>query len=202
VKDASGAPLRTCLREIISRYKPSVRLTPQQNILLGGIRERDRASIEASLRWFGVPLPSRLLPLVRDSLACPALPTCGLAITEAERVLPDLLGQIHAAQEAASIGREAVTVRVTGCSNGCARPYTSEIGIVGQSVELYTLYLGASHLGTRLGFVFADNVRASEIGLSLLPAFELYRRERTCGERFGDFCDRVGRDRLRAEVAG
>ncbi|HVX66971.1 MAG TPA: NADPH-dependent assimilatory sulfite reductase hemoprotein subunit [Bryobacteraceae bacterium] len=209
VKDVDAAPLRTCLREIIERYRPTVRLTPQQNILLGGIRERDRAAVEESLRSFGVPLPSSLLPLVRDALACPALPTCGLAITEAERALPGLLGQIHAAQEAASIGREALTVRVTGCPNGCARPYTSEIGIVGQSVELYTLYLGASHLGTRMGFAFADNVRAREIGQTLQPVFELYRRERSGGERFGDFCNRVGRDRLRevreaasAEVPG
>ncbi len=198
VKDDEKTPLRTCLREIIARYKPSVRLTPQQNILLGGIRERDRAAIEASLRWFGVEMPSRLLPIVRDALACPALPTCGLAITEAERAMPDLLGQIQSALEASSLDREPVVVRVTGCPNGCARPYTAEIGIVGQSVGLYSLYLGASHLGTRLGFAFTDNIRGHEIGLTLLPLFGLFRRERQPGERFGDFCNRIGRDALRA----
>jgi sulfite reductase (ferredoxin) len=109
-----------------------------------------------------------------------------------------MLGQIHSALETASLGREPVTVRVTGCPNGCARPYTAEIGIVGQSVDLYSLYLGASHMGTRLGFAFADNVRTREIGISLLPVFELYGREREPGERFGDFCQRQGRDALRA----
>ncbi|HEX8984694.1 MAG TPA: NADPH-dependent assimilatory sulfite reductase hemoprotein subunit, partial [Bryobacteraceae bacterium] len=209
VKDNDQMPLRTCLRELIARYRPAVRLTPQQNILLSGVRERDRAGIEASLREFGVPLPSRLLPLVRDSLACPALPTCGLALSEAERSLPDMLGQIHSALEVANLGREPVTIRVTGCPNGCARPFTAEIGIVGQSVDMYSLYLGASHMGTRLGFSFADNIRTREIGVSLLPVFELYGRERQPGERFGDFCQRQGRDALRAvwqasrvEVAG
>ncbi len=209
IKDTDDAPLRTALRNIITQYQPGVRLTPQQNILLTGIRGGDRAAIEAALRCFRIQLPARLLPIVRDSLACPALPTCGLAISEAERVLPDLLGQIQASLEAACLPREPVIIRVTGCPNGCARPYTAEIGIVGQSVGLYALYLGASHLGTRLGFVFAENVRTHEIGLALLPVFEKFQRERFSGERFGDFCHRIGRDSLRAvreaataEVAG
>jgi sulfite reductase (ferredoxin) len=123
--------------------------------------------------------------------------------------MPDLLGQIQASLEAACLPREPVIIRVTGCPNGCARPYTAEIGIVGQSVGMYALYLGASHLGTRLGFVFAENVRTHEIGPTLLPIFERFHRERFSGERFGDFCHRIGRDGLRAvreipgvEVAG
>jgi sulfite reductase (ferredoxin) len=204
IKDDPDARLRTCLREIVAEFKPGVRLTPQQNVLFSGIRERDRADIEAALRRFGIALPGGLPPVFRDSLACPALPTCGLAVTEAERALPDITGQIHASLAANGLDRESVIVRITGCPNGCARPYTAEIGIVGQSVDRYTVYLGASHIGTRLGFAFAENVRTGGIGAALLPVFEMFRRERLPGERFGDFCHRTGCEVLRGavEVAG
>ncbi|MGE5647599.1 MAG: NADPH-dependent assimilatory sulfite reductase hemoprotein subunit [Acidobacteriota bacterium] len=204
IKDSADTPLRTALRDLVTQFKPGVRLTPQQNILLTGIRDRDRDAVEAALRCYGIPLPARLLPVVRDSLACPALPTCGLAITEAERALPDILRQVHASLAANRLDRESVVVRITGCPNGCARPYTAEIGIVGTSVDRYAVYLGASHTGTRLGFVFAENVRTKEIGALLAPVFDVYRRERHTGERFGDFCHRAGREALRGvlEVAG
>jgi sulfite reductase (ferredoxin) len=131
-------------------------------------------------------------------MACPALPTCGLAIAEAERVMPELTGQIQARLAAAGLAREPITVRVTGCPNGCARPYTAEIGIVGQSVKLYGIYLGASPVGTRLGFLFASNIPFSQIAPTLEPLFEFFRASRIEAERFGDFCHRVGAEALRA----
>jgi sulfite reductase (ferredoxin) len=183
--------LRECLREIVSNFQPGVRFTCQQNILLTGIPAARRAEIESLL-------PVEPLPVVREALACPALPTCGLAITEAERAMPDILADLERTLSEVGLGGFPVSVRVTGCPNGCARPYTAEIGIVGQSVNLYSLYLGGSHLGLRLGTAFADLVRKEQIGATLRPAFLRYRDCRHAGERFGDFCHRVGLEALRA----
>ncbi len=193
--------LRTGLRELVERFRPSVRLTPQQNLLLTGIAEADRAEVTRLASAHGVRFAEQLPPVVREALACVAFPTCGLAITEAERVLPEMLDDLHGQMREAGIGEQAISVRVTGCPNGCARPYTAEIGIVGRSVDLYALYLGASHLGTRLGSLFAENVPRREIGRRLEPALKLYAAERRPEESFGDFCHRVGFDALKAEQA-
>ena len=149
----------------------------------------------------GIRFAEQLPPVVREALACVAFPTCGLAITEAERVLPEMLDDLHGQMREAGIAEQAISVRVTGCPNGCARPYTAEIGIVGRSVDLYALYLGASHLGTRLGTMFAENVPRREIGRRLGPALKLYAAERLTDESFGDFCHRVGFEALKAEQA-
>jgi sulfite reductase (ferredoxin) len=189
--------LRECLRTIVSGHHSGVRFTAQQNLLLTDIAPGRRGEIESLLKRFGVPMPSELLPVVREALACPALPTCGLAITEAERALPDVLADIELSMRRAGIRDLPLAVRITGCPNGCARPYTAEVGIVGQSVGLYTIYLGGSHLGLRLGTVFADRIRKEQIGATLLPVFRLFRDWRNPGERFGDFCDRMGAEALR-----
>jgi len=193
--------LRTGLRELVERFRPSVRLTPQQNLLLTGIAEGDRAEVTRLASAHGIRFAEQLPPVVREALACVAFPTCGLAITEAERVLPEMLDDLHGQMREAGIGEQAISVRVTGCPNGCARPYTAEIGIVGRSVDLYALYLGASHLGTRLGSMFAENVPRREIGRRLGPALKLYAAERLTDESFGDFCHRVGFEALKAEQA-
>ncbi len=183
--------LRECLREIVSTFQPGVRFTAQQNILLTDIPSGRRADIERVLRKFDVRLPSQLLPVVREALACPALPTCGLAITEAERVLPEVLADLERTLGEAGLRELPLAVRITGCPNGCARPYTAEIGIVGQSVNLYSIYLGGSHLGLRLGTVFADRVPRDRIGATLRPIFLMFRERANPGERFGDFCHRT-----------
>ena len=127
-----------------------IRLTPQQNVLLTGIRAEDRDGIEGALKSAGVRFAESLPPVFRHSMACPALPTCGQAITEAERVSPEVLADIDARLKEAGLAEEEITVRLTGCPNGCARPLTAEIGLVGQSVNMYSIYLGGSRLGTRL----------------------------------------------------
>jgi sulfite reductase (ferredoxin) len=193
--------LRTGLRELVERFRPAVRLTPQQNLLLTGIAEADRAEVTRLASAHGIRFAEQLPPVVREALACVALPTCGLALTEAERVLPEMLADLHGQMREAGIGEQTISVRVTGCPNGCARPYTAEIGIVGRSVDLYALYLGASHLGTRLGSLFAENVARRDIGRRLGPALKLYAGERRPDESFGDFCHRVGFDALKAEQA-
>ncbi len=193
--------LRTGLRELVERFRPAVRLTPQQNLLLTGIAEADRAEVTRLASAHGIRFAEQLPPVVREALACVALPTCGLALTEAERVLPEILADVHGEMQGAGIGEQAISVRVTGCPNGCARPYTAEIGIVGRSVDLYALYLGASHLGTRLGSLFAENVPRRDIGRRLGPSLKLYAAERLGDESFGDFCHRVGFEALKAQQA-
>jgi sulfite reductase (ferredoxin) len=196
IRDTAEARWRTALREVVERFHPGIRLTPQQNILLTDVPAEARAELAGVLGAHGIRLPGELPPVVRDALACVALPTCGLAITEAERVLPEIAGAIQCALAEAGLDGQSVSLRVTGCPNGCARPYTAEIGLVGQSVDLYRIYLGASAVGTRLGFAFADNVPRAGIAARLRPLFRLYAAQRQPGESFGDFCHRLGREAL------
>ncbi len=193
--------LRAALRELVGHLRPGVRLTTQQNLLVTDIAAEHRGDVTRILAAHGIRLAEELPPVVREALACVALPTCGLAITEAERVLPEVVDGIHKEMEALGIGGQSISIRVTGCPNGCARPYTAEIGLVGRSVDLYSIYLGASHLGVRLGSVFAENVRRDDIALRLRPVLEAYVRQRGPNEAFGDFCERAGMDALRAEEA-
>jgi sulfite reductase (ferredoxin) len=182
---------RTGLREAVERFQPGVRLTPQQNLILTDIPDGQRAEIEQLLRSHGIQLAQELPPIIREALSCVSLPTCGLAITEAERVLPEVLEELCAAMARTGIAGDSIATRITGCANGCARPYTAEIGIVGQSVNVYTIYLGASPLGTRLGTVFAAGVPRSEIAARLEPVFACYAANRQPGESFGDYCYRT-----------
>ena len=187
----------------MERFRPGVRLTAQQNLYLSGIADEDKDAIIALLREHGIAQPEGLPPILRHAMSCPALPTCGLAITESERIMPAVVQEIQAEFDAADLGEQEVHLRTTGCPNGCARPYTAEIGIVGASVDMYTIYLGASPLGTRLGSVFAQNVKRREVPLRLRPVIQLYAESREGGETFGDFCHRLGIAALqRLETSG
>lgn len=198
VKDFdSEKRIRTGLRTIIERYGLEVRLTCQQNLYLAGIRDRDRESVTSLLRDYGVTEPSALPPVLRHAISCPALPTCSLAITESERIMPEVVAEIQGALDSIGLRDEVIHFRTSGCPNGCSRPYTAEIGIVGASVNMYTIYLGASRLGTRLGSLFAQNVKREELLKKLQPVFEYYKHARHSGEFFGDFCHRVGMEALR-----
>jgi sulfite reductase (ferredoxin) len=200
VADEGGVSLRSALREAAESFRAGVRLTPQQNVLLTDIRVEDRENVERLLARRGVRLADSLPPVLRHAMACPAMPTCGLAITEAERAQPALLESIGRELREAGLDDAPVAIRTTGCPNGCARPYTAEIGIVGQSVNLYGIYLGGSDAGTRLGSLFAANVPREDIGERLRPVFDAYRAQRSRGESFGEFCARLGPEGLRALV--
>jgi sulfite reductase (ferredoxin) len=197
IKDSGQQRVRSGVRELIERLRPEVRFTAQQNILLAGIEAERRGIVDRVLRAHGIVAAADLPPVLRQSMACPALPTCGQAITESERVWPHLARQIQQVWEAAGLGDEPLCVRMTGCPNGCARPYTAEIGIVGQSTDLHSLYLGGAPLGTRLAELFRHEVRLQEIATQLRPLFETYAAERSAGERFGDWAARMGAARLR-----
>ncbi len=192
---------RTAFRRIVERVQPGIRLTADQNILFTDILASQRSEIDAILRAHSVAPVESITPMRQRALACPALPTCSLALSEAERFMPSLLLQLDHALATLGLENEAPVVRVTGCPNGCARPYTAEIGIVGRSGDNYVLYLGGSHLGTRLGVPVADLVRSKEIVPTLTLALQVFRTERQTGEHFGDFCYRLGPERLREIVS-
>jgi sulfite reductase (ferredoxin) len=161
-------------------------------VLLTDLEPADRADVEAILAEAGVARAEQLTPVRRLALACPALPTCGLALAEAERVLPGVVDELEAALAGLGLGDEAVDVRMTGCPNGCARPYTAEIGIVGRTKRGYDVYVGGSPGGDRLASFLVRNVALDELVARLEPLLAEWRRRRRDGERFGDFWARVG----------
>jgi sulfite reductase (ferredoxin) len=184
IKDAGEQRLKAGLRAIVAAVAPEVRLTPQQNIVLAHIDAQDRSRVEALLAEYGLATavagPSTLR---RWTMACPALPTCGLAVAESERFLPSLLSDL----EARGLGDERVSIRMSGCPNHCSRPPTAEIGIVGRSLNLYHVYVGGSPAGTRLAQLYQENVRGGELANVLAAALQRWRNERAPGEAFGDW---------------
>ncbi|BCS32482.1 sulfite reductase subunit beta [Luteitalea sp. TBR-22] len=200
IADVGPRRLRTGIREVVSRFGASVQLTAQQNILLSGLRDADRGAVEALLAAHGIVTVERISGVRRNSLACPALPTCGLAISEAERVLPRVMGDIDAALADEGLAGLPIVFRMTGCPNGCARPYVAEVALVGRSLDKYLLYLGGDRAGTRLARPFQDLVPLGQVADTLKPLFSRYRDERQGDEGFGDFCDRVGFDVLKATI--
>lgn len=191
VKDADSYRLKTALREIAKRFGPIFRLTASQNLVLSGIQNSDKDEVEKLLKSHGCE--SVFAPgLVRSrGMACPALPTCGLALAESERVFPQFLASIEAAQAAAGIGGEELVVRMTGCPNGCARPYSAEIGIIGKAPGKYNVLLGGNREGTRLARNWHESVPFDEIPTKLGVLFKRYASERTPEQAFGDWADRT-----------
>jgi sulfite reductase (ferredoxin) len=200
IVDRGSYRLRSGLRAIIAQYNLSVRLTAQQNILLTGIVPDERAAVDQLLAEYGILTVQQISRVRRNAIACPALPTCGQAITEAERVFPQVIDQLEDALDRLGIGDAAITTRMTGCPNGCARPYVAEIALVGRTLDKYTIFLGGNPIGTRLAKPFLDLVPIADIIPVLTPILARYRDSRDDGETFGDYCLRVGLDHLRELV--
>jgi sulfite reductase (ferredoxin) len=196
VKDAGTMRLRSGLRAMVERFRPGLRLTPMQDVLLCDLAEGDKPELERMLAEYGITPAEQVSPVRRHSMACPAIPTCGLAISESERALPGILDELESALRRLGLADEKISVRMTGCPNGCARPYQSDIGIVGRSGDKYTLYVGGHVFGHRLNFVLKDLVLRNEIVPTLTPLLERWKREREAGEGFGDYCQRLGAERL------
>jgi sulfite reductase (ferredoxin) len=193
--------IRTGLREIVNRFQCDPILMPSQDVILSEIRPADRGAIEAILREHSVRLAGDMLPAERWALACPALPSCGLALTEAERVRDGIVGAIEERLRAYGLERERLSIRITGCPNGCARPYTGDVGIIGRMPGYYALFVGGDFEGTRLNTPLADKVPLHGIAEVLEPLFALYASARAEGEAFGDFCHRIGMPALQAALA-
>jgi sulfite reductase (ferredoxin) len=202
IADDETTQLRTALREIVTRFGCDPILMPSQDIILSAIRPEGRAAIEAVLREHGVRLTEEMLPVERWALACPALPSCGLALTEAERVQPDIVAAIAARLQRWGLEKERISVRITGCPNGCARPYSGDIGIVGRVPGFYSLYIGGDFEGTRLNTAIAERLDIAGIADALDPLFALWASSRLSGEGFGDFCHRIGVAALQQIIAG
>ncbi|MEI7954342.1 MAG: NADPH-dependent assimilatory sulfite reductase hemoprotein subunit [Verrucomicrobiota bacterium] len=192
VLDTPAYPLRSGLREIAKIHQGDFRLTANQNLVIANIAPEQRPQIELLLKQFGISDSHRQSALRLSSLACVALPTCGLALAEAERYLPDLLTELEDSIEAHGLRHDAITIRMTGCPNGCARPFLAEIGFVGRAPGRYNVYLGGGFAGQRLSKLFRESVRAEAIKPLLDPLIADYASTRHPGERFGDFCIRAG----------
>lgn len=191
IADRPGYALRSGLRETIGAFKPQVRLTAAQNILLVNVEEKDIQGIEQKLSGFGVSPSNPFSRTRKASMACPALPTCGLALAESERLLPDILTQVELLLSELRLQDEEIIVRMTGCPNGCARPYTAELALVGKAPGKYQIYLGGNESGTRMNRLYKDSVKIEDLVNELRPLFLKFFQERQPGERFGDFCARV-----------
>ena len=195
VLDDEGRELLSGLRAIAEAHDGEFRLTPNQNLIISDVADADKAGIDRLLHAFGIANDEQATPLRLHSLACVALPTCALAMAESERYLPSLVDRLETELAAAGLGDDAITIRMTGCPNGCARPYIAEIGLVGKGPGTYNLYLGASFAGDRLGSLYLDNADETTIVATLSELFRRYAAERDAGERFGDFLVRSGRVR-------
>ena len=188
VRDVGGRRLLSGLRAIAGVHSGTFILTPNQNLVIAGIG--DRGVIAGLLAEYG--LEGGVSAVRSASMACVALPTCGLALAESERYLPELLGEIEGAMERVGLGGEAIVVRMTGCPNGCARPYLAEVGLVGRGPGRYNLYLGAAADGTRLNKLYRRDVDEAGILEALGPLLAGYAGGREEGERFGDWVVRAG----------
>jgi sulfite reductase (NADPH) hemoprotein beta-component len=192
IKDTQGHQLKTALRRVAEQFpQTEFRLSANQNIILARISEEDRASIESLLREHGVRTRNQASVLHAAAIACPALPTCGLSLAEAERYLPSLIDQIEALCGEVGLADQEIVIRMTGCPNGCARPYMAEIGFVGKAPGRYQIWLGGNAPGTRLTRVWKEMVKETEIVNELRPVLGRYASERNSGERFGDWVERV-----------
>jgi sulfite reductase (NADPH) hemoprotein beta-component len=191
IKDRPGVALRTALREIAEADLCTFVCTSNQNLILANVAPKSKATIDAILKKHGVGTDVSS-GLRAHSMACVALPTCGLALAESERFLPELITALEDELDKAGLRSDDIVIRMTGCPNGCARPYLAEIGLVGRNPGLYNLYLGAAFDGTRLSKLYAQDVDKERIAALLAPIFVKYAKERASAERFGDFVIRAG----------
>jgi sulfite reductase (NADPH) hemoprotein beta-component len=188
ILDDEKLALKTALLEIAHTGKANFRFTGNQNLILADIEGANKAAIETLLRKYGIIDHTEAASAIRkNSIACVALPTCGLALAEAQRYLPSLISKIEPLLEKYQLSDENIIIRMTGCPNGCGRPYAAEIGFVGTSAGHYNMYLAADHEGTRLNRIYKENLSETAILDELDLLFRLYKKEKANGERFGDF---------------
>jgi sulfite reductase (ferredoxin) len=196
VVDTERQQLRSALREICQVLNCDMRLTTHQSLLFINLTTSQKAQLESILHKHQVITSDQITTVRRWSMACVAWPTCGLAITESERALPGVIDELEKEIATLGLGQERFTIRMTGCPNGCARPYNADVGLVGKAKDRYTLYLGGQLLGTRLGFIYKDLVPREKLSAEITSVLKLYQRQRLTDETFGDYCARVGKEEL------
>jgi sulfite reductase (NADPH) hemoprotein beta-component len=188
------------LREIARIHRGDFRLTPNQNLIIASVAGEDRAAIDELAGAHGLDLHRTARPLRLNALACVALPTCSLAMAEAERYLPDLLGKLEDLLSKHGLEEQPINLRVSGCPNGCSRPYLGEIALVGKAPGRYNLMLGADSRGQRLNALYRENIDEKTILGELETLFESYASDRDAHEKFGDFLLRSGVVRANAGI--
>ncbi|HEY9171515.1 MAG TPA: sulfite reductase, partial [Verrucomicrobiae bacterium] len=191
IKDHGPVRLKTALRAVVEQFQPEIRLTPSNNVLLANLAPADREAINRLFDAHGVDLSRQGSALRRASMACVSLPTCGLGLAESERYLPGLITRLEALLGEVGLGGQEIIIRMTGCPNGCARPYMAEIGFVGKAPGRYQIWLGGNEPSTRLNRLWKDGVKDADIETELRPVLARYAAERQTNERFGDWVERV-----------
>ena len=192
VKDTEEYKLKTALRNIAEIHTGDFRLTPNQNLVIANVSADKKPEIEKIIAEYGITDGENYTGLRRNSMACVAFPTCGLAMAESERYLPSLISKIENLLDEAGLNEEEITIRMTGCPNGCARPALAEIAFIGKGPGKYNMYLGGGFTGDRLNKIYKENIGEAEILESLKPILIQYAKERNEGEHFGDFVVRAG----------
>jgi sulfite reductase (NADPH) hemoprotein beta-component len=202
VSDLPGRSILGGLRAIAKVHRGHFRLTPNQNLIIAGVEPEDRPAIEALLVEHGLAGGEATSALRLNSIACVALPTCPLAMAEAERYLPEITTKIEALLDRYGLAQEPITIRISGCPNGCSRPYVAEIALTGRAPGKYDLWLGGGFHGERLNRLHAENIGEGRILEILSEKLSAYAQERSTGERFGDFVMRtIDRQPLGPHVA-
>lgn len=196
VKDFNGVNVKSALKKIVEDHQLTMILSPTQSIIFRDIDPADKAIIDAKLKEHGILPIEEVDPLVRTSMACPAFPLCGLAIAEAERRMPDWMSMMRQTMNDLNLGEDHIMMRMTGCPNGCARPYMAELALVGDGPDMYQIWVGGSRSLTNVGEVFANKVKYSDMKSTLEPLLVYWRDHRKEGEGFGEFCLREGVGKL------
>ena len=178
IADTEGHTLKSALHDIVNRLSPGIHLTGQQNLLLTDLDAAGVEHVEEVLRDHGVLPPLELSAVRRYSMACPALPTCGLAVAESERAIPGILDEFEGEMDRLGLRDVPITIRMTGCPNGCARPYTADLAFVGRSHDLYNVYVGGGLAGDRLVDLYRADVRRDELLDTVRPLLARWASER------------------------
>src|SRR5690606_28301069 len=198
VKDFDGSfQFRSGLRKIVETFKPSIRLTGHHNVIIANIKESDKAAVQAMLDEYKIPTDKGISRVRRLEMACPALPLCGLALSEAERVMPNIIEGI----EKLGHGDADVMIRMTGCPNSCARPETAEIGIIGRGPNKCNICTGGDRLGTRMNRPVFENLTTDQLAPYIGAMLDAWKQGRTNGESFGDWAAAKSDEELTALAA-
>lgn len=192
VADTDQTHLRTALRKIAENHDGTFRITCNQNLVIANVAPAKRPAIDKIVEAYGLDAGHRSSPLRQNSMACVAFPTCALAMAESERYLPEFIDQVESTMAEEGLEPDAINLRMTGCPNGCARPYLGEIGLTGKAPGKYNLYLGADFSGQRMNRLYRENIDTKTILEELRPLFRAYSQKRESQEYFGDFLVRTG----------
>jgi sulfite reductase (ferredoxin) len=201
IHDTDQAQIKRGLRAIAERFDTELRITAQHNILVCNLRESDQAELLSILKQHSMKTKDEISRARRYALACPSMPTCGLGLAEAERALPGIISSLERELKSLGLEHDDISIRMTGCPNGCARPFTAELAFVGKSLNQYSLYIGGSFEGLHLVEQYAELVHHKDLVSTVVPLFKLWKQERQSAEHFGDFCRRVGVASLKEKAA-